>query len=307
MVDSKQLECRACGTDLGKQALYTYVLCGVCKSVSYNSDLSAKDENNAYFQRYYEERGGTENEINRKAFQLFNKLHTLIFYRNTDLFNRLLLTINNIVNKSGLACEIGFGNGDELLRFCESGANIFGIDQSQNAVDNFKARHPQYSDRVFCDDKINRKVNVIYANALLEHVDNPKSYLEELCESLEQPGYLILRIPMIYPNSASDIRSFNCDINFWKPCHRILFSLDGLSMLMDKIGFKIIELKGLEYYGYKVMNEMLVRGYKEIMYLRNPYDIRLRIESMRLLIPILVTSLLKKTICSDVAIIALKS
>ena len=90
MEDSKQMECRACGTDLGQQALYTYVICGVCKSVSYNSDLSARDENNAYFQKYYEKRGETENKANRKIFLFFNKLHTLIFYRNTNLFNKLL-------------------------------------------------------------------------------------------------------------------------------------------------------------------------------------------------------------------------
>ena len=108
-------------------------------------------------------------------------------------------------------------------------------------------------------------------------------------------------------DTVSDVMTFNCDINFWKPCHRILFSLDGLQRLMGKIGLEIIELKGLEYYGFKVMNEMLVRGYKEIMNLRNPFRSQLRIKSMRSLIPILVASLLKKTICSDVAVVALKS
>jgi len=201
--------------------------------------------------------------------------------------------------------EVGFGRGDELIKNLRIGADIYGLDISSEAVKNFKLKYPEYAARVAYAASFDFAVDAVYSNALFEHLDNPDEFLSNAFAMLNSGGQLCMRLPIITSKTGANQDAAD-DINFWKPCHRILYTLRGLNALFARHGFIVRESASLAYYGYKVMNRMLKLGYKNIAYIRNPYA---HFQGMTELTfkKILLQSFFEKNICSDFALLATKT
>jgi SAM-dependent methyltransferase len=236
------------------------------------------------------------------AFNKFSHYDTLLHSKSITCFSELLKEIDSIIFNSEDVVEVGFGRGDQLVRFLRGGANIFGIDLSAEAVNNFKATYPEYSSRVSCSTRFDFDVHTVYANALFEHLDNPDDFLSDISTMLQPGGQLILRLPVITAFSEQSVT----DINFWKPCHRVLYTIRGLTTLLERNGFALGVTAALDYYGYRVMNCMLRNGFSDIGYLRNPFYAIKGLESDLRYKIILLKALWTGSICSDFALIAKK-
>jgi len=244
-------------------------------------------------------------EKREKLFSKFERVYSLINYTKIKRFFLFIKKMSEIIISAEKAVEIGFGQGNEFINFLKSGANIYGIDLSEEAILNFKRKYPEYSMRVICDTSINFPVNVIYSNALFEHLDNPGGFLNNAFSTLNSGGFLIMQLPLIAFENAINGKLYS-DINFWKPCHRVLYSTKGLNLLFNRHGFRIIEMASLDYYGYKVMNRMLELGYKDIEHVRNPFFKIKGLDSNSVYKKILLQSFFKKSTCLDFALIAKK-
>ncbi|NMC36398.1 class I SAM-dependent methyltransferase [Candidatus Beckwithbacteria bacterium] len=239
-------------------------------------------------------------------FNIFNKIDIFLNKQALREFNNILQYSQQLIINSSKVTEIGFGSGAELIRYLKQGVNMFGIDISNQAVHNFKKQYPKYKNKVVCTDTLQTKTEAIYANALFEHLDNPDSFLKNSKQFLYGKSYLILRIPLLTSKYQYSLNNNFSDINFWKPCHRMLYTQKGMKILLEKHGFKIVKKASLPYFGYKVMNTMLKHGCEDIMELRNPmYEIK-GVNSMYHYILILFQSLFVNLDCSDTIVIAQK-
>lgn len=296
--------CRACGTELEAPDSNDYAFCPHCKSANYISERKADEDNKDYFNSA---RDNLVLKGRERLFLIFNSVHSFFHKEEISRFRSILNRIEHIIIKAHKSVEIGFGGGDELLHYLNSGANIYGIDLSEVPVVKFRKRYPQWSSRVFCDsgEHLNFRVDVVYSNALFEHLDSPENFLNNASAMLSDGGLLVMRLPMI-TTKDHHMEGFRNDINFWRPCHRVLYTSAGLSILLKRHGFSTIESAQLAYYGYAVMNRMLALGYEDIIFVRNPYFKIEKLNSEITYLAILMRSLLKPPICTDVALIAKK-
>lgn len=145
--------------------------------------------------------------------------------------------------------------------------------------------------------------NLIYSNALFEHLDNPNFFLKAAYDQLETGGHLILRLPLLKNPKLYEQEPI--DINFWEPCHRVLYTVNGLDTILKVNGFKIIEQASLPYYGYKVMNRLLAYGFESMQDIRCPYYETPGL-SLSIYIRALFSALFSKLSCEDFGLIARK-
>jgi SAM-dependent methyltransferase len=298
--DDKKI-CLACQADFIYGHLNTYSICPTCGTANLISLKSAEEDNRNYFDNH---RSSPNIPLRATLFSVFNKLDQFIHFNEFIAYERLLGIIEKKIQESEISVEIGFGGGDELVSRLGKGANCYGIDLSSSVVDSFKARYPNYSNRVTCEaaGKSSIACNLIYSNALFEHLDMPDKFLKSAYDQLKDGGLLALRIPI---KIDDEITKEEVDINFWKPCHRALYSLKGIEVILKRNGFQILHQATLPYYGYKVMNRLLKNGYSSIHEIRSPYT---QVPNLNLAVftKALMGGLFERLVCAEYAAIAIK-
>ncbi|WP_162785439.1 methyltransferase domain-containing protein [Polynucleobacter necessarius] len=242
--------------------------------------------------------------IRSLLFSFFNRIDQASNRKEFLTYQKLLKQIESAIDEASTSVEIGFGEGDELNRRLARGANCFGIDLSSTVVNNFKSNFPHYASRVVCEaaGKSSIPCNLIYSNALFEHLDHPDLFLQSTHEQLQRDGILAIRIPIKINENAGENEM---DINYWKPCHRVLYTLKGIDSILKRHGFKITQQATLSYYGYKVMNSLLKSGYSSLHDIRCPYAKIPNLLTMGFL-KALMLALFEKPICVEYAAIARK-
>ena len=295
--------CKACESSLPNGQMESYSFCPLCGSANYISENSAADDNNVYFNAIYSHTDLHIIDERKRLFELFSRLDSKLHFREVERFHHLTMKFQSIIT-SQKSVEVGFGCGDELIKHLRSGADIYGLDISSEAVKNFKLKYPEYAARAACSASFHFAVDAVYSNALFEHLDNPGDFLANAFAMLKPGGQLCMRLPIITGKAGTD-QDAAADINFWKPCHRILYTLKGLNVLFARHGFMVRETAALAYYGYKVMNRMLKLNYKDIAYSRTPYAHLKGLTDLTFK-KILLQSFFEKNICSDFALIAAK-
>jgi SAM-dependent methyltransferase len=299
------MPCRACGHELPDAELDAYAICGACGSANYISLASAEKDNALYFDEVYSDSDRLPIAKRYKLFERFERIHRAFHAKEEERFRAVVDRMSQHIRSARMAVEIGFGSGHELVRHLEAGANMYGMDISHQAVTNFKESHPEFSDRVEWGDKVAFQVDVLYANALFEHLDDPGGFLGNAGSQLPTGGLLLLRLPVITADAVAR-EDLDGDINFWKPCHRVLYSRRGLDALFNAHGFTITESAPLAYYGYKVMSSMLRHGHMDIARVRNPFLPIAGLTAERQYFFMLLEALFRTLVCSDYAIVARK-
>ncbi|WP_155763303.1 class I SAM-dependent methyltransferase [Polynucleobacter asymbioticus] len=286
---------------MNSTSIDTYAICEECGSANYISEQGAEEDNKHYFNNHKL----SENiPIRSLMFSVFNRIDRLFNYQEFSTYEKLLKQIETRVDEAPTSVEIGFGGGDELNGRLARGANCFGIDLSSTVVEAYKRNFPHYANRVVCEPagKSSISCNLIYSNALFEHLDHPDLFLQATHEQLQKDGILAMRIPVkINENAGAN----EIDINYWKPCHRGLYTLKGIDSILKRNGFKITQQATLSYYGYKVMNCLLKAGHTSMHDIRCPYAKTPNLTIAGYL-KALVLALFEKPICVEYAAIAIK-
>jgi SAM-dependent methyltransferase len=137
--------------------------------------------------------------------------------------------------KKGKILEVGCGLGYFTYALAKSGYDVVGIDVSAEAIDEANTRYGNYFKHkdFFSLSAGEGKYDVILMIELIEHVDNPKRYLEHAKTLLAENGRLIVTTPN---------RSWYGDNVIWSsdlpPVHLTWFSEDGMKLLADDVGYK---------------------------------------------------------------------
>lgn len=261
-------KCLACQCVLHTINIGEYSCCMECGSYTYISNKIAEDDNKSYF----EKECAYEFILDpvKKGLGKIAHLLEYISRKTTWCFRTQEKRLQQLLLSSGQVLEIGFGDGHMLLSLLSNGVNAFGIELSEKAVENFKIRHPQYANRVSVKTTPSGKWSAIYASALFEHLDNPDEFLRNVGATMNQNGYLIMGLPVV--SSVKPTIEARHDINFWSPCHRVVYSKQGLEKLFERNNFKMTHFYSVDLLEYRCMNELLRNGCHIVREIRTPYN-----------------------------------
>src|SRR5699024_12760213 len=83
--------------------------------------------------------------------------------------------------------EIGCGTGDIAKTISDQGANVQGIDRSENMVAQAREKYPNISFDVIDATKLpySEKYDAVFSNAALHWIKQPKSVLQGIYQSLK--------------------------------------------------------------------------------------------------------------------------
>ena len=262
--------CPDCGTALQHSPPGSYVECPVCGTFVLKSHASAEAENAAYFDACFQE--GTRAQIDERKRRVFQRAERQDgqaraaeqrgFLEQDQRIQALLLQPGKRV------LEIGFGEGVLLARLLTARVEAWGEDLSRTAIENFQHQHPLQAGRVAPPGVTPGAFDLIYGSALFEHLDDPSTFLRALQPRLRPGGLLIMdQFPLTVAGPA-DLTPAN-DICFWKPCHRVLHTLDGLQRAAAAGGFEVVSVAAMDVYNYRVLSLHRRAGYPAIETIRN--------------------------------------
>ena len=261
--------CPVCDASLADASVGEYAQCSSCRCCVYVSEARAEDDNKAFYDGVYPGLAGCKrNSVKKAIFKAFQKKDATLRAGEYRSQRDIRAEIRQVFQRPRKSVEIGFGEGRMLVRLLEAGLDAYGVDISQNVVSSFQRKYPQYRDRVELGSRLGRKVDIVYCSALLEHIDEPACFLREVSAMLDERGLLIIdNLPVLNPDQPNI--TADEDISFWKPCHRIIYSVEGLESLFALPGYSLTRFALADSFNYRVLSLHIRRGFPEITRLRH--------------------------------------
>jgi 2-polyprenyl-3-methyl-5-hydroxy-6-metoxy-1,4-benzoquinol methylase len=146
--------------------------------------------------------------------------------------------------------DIGAGEGKTLIEGVKRGWDVTGIDIVDSRIDEAKNDDIKFIEAKFLEHQFNENhFDFIYLDSVLEHVLNPKKYLEKINSILKTGGILYAAVPN-EDSLFNDIRRIvfnllgkkNMSVKikpFDSPYHIIGYNKKSLSYIFEKTNFEI--------------------------------------------------------------------
>ncbi len=138
--------------------------------------------------------------------------------------------------------EIGCGTGRFLFASEKAGWETYGIDISQKAVGLAKELLPKSKIKAGTieeADLLPNSFDMIVAFEVIEHVENPYTFLSKIRNFLRDDGILVISTPDwdCWAIKRHPLK------NYWPPYHLWFFNNESLKHLFERAGLKIINTK----------------------------------------------------------------
>lgn len=234
-------QCRICQSKNIQQSKYTpeggkYFLmhckdCGLKFMLSNNYEVLSND---AYWDEV-----NKQIYVNPSVLKEFRKKH-----------DKYLKRIKKIKTPNTRLLDVGCGNGIFLINAKRHGLNADGIEPSELAVKLCKKQHSiePFHGYLTIDSQLSKDYGILSAWDVIEHVEDPKKFLDSCHAHLEQGGILLLETP----DESSLIRKFINIVdrllglkilaNIYYPAHRYYFTHDSIKILLNEAGFTNIHI-----------------------------------------------------------------
>jgi len=146
--------------------------------------------------------------------------------------------------------DIGCGAADYMVRLREAGWNALGLEPSPHAAERARKTYGvNVVEDVFPSNKLPRGAfDLVTAQQVLEHLDNPLDSLEKMRDLLRPSGRLLLTVP----NAASwSSRFFGAAWIGWDlPRHLTHFTPHSLSEMVRECGFRVLRVHSIRQGGW---------------------------------------------------------
>lgn len=267
----KEIECIACGSTKTRQLRYTprygtsvlmnCLACGLKFLLSEDYEVLSDDS-------YWD-------EVNKKIYAMPNVLEE--FKKKHDKYLKYI-KMNSPPNMRLL--DVGCGNGIFLVNAKASGFEVAGIEPSQIAVELCARQHgitPMHG-YLELNSNLPRDYGVVSAWDVIEHVANPKEFLEICSAHLELGGTLLLETPdescflrriinMI--DSARRTFGLSAASSIYYPSHRYYFTHRSIEGLLTKAGFSNVRIyRGHTLYSKSKAKYLLYRKYSKMQMMK---------------------------------------
>lgn len=165
--------------------------------------------------------------------------------RNADPHKHPVITHRYFLRKqpapSGALLDIGMGTGNLLNAARKQGYTVTGLDFDRGAItiakDYFKLEdvHP-YALSEYKKEYPEKKFDVITFFEVLEHLDTPAAFINEIRSLLNSDGYIALSVP--YRGSFNKFKQAD-----FPPRHLSRWNRESMNNFLQNNGFKIIHIK----------------------------------------------------------------
>lgn len=171
------------------------------------------------------------------------------------IFNFLGKFISALPSKIGKILDFGCGCGEVLYMLKKSGFDVYGMDISKIAVE--KCHNHGLSNVCLGIEKDlniypNNFFDSIRASHVIEHMVDPKIFIELANKKLKKGGELILQTPNI--NSLGILFGKHTKYYYDIPRHIILFSNNSIKYLLNKNGFSKVKISYVNFFGDQIDN-----------------------------------------------------
>ena len=209
--------------------------------------------------KYYE----TENYISHSDTKkgLVNKLYHWV--RSYSLKQKVKLVEKNSNTKGGTVLDFGAGTGYFLNAMKEKHWIVTGVEKDKDAKEFALKKfdiHMQNEDFVY--ELPNNQKDVVTMWHVLEHVETFDTLMTKIHHILKKNGLFIVAVP------NADSYDANYYKDFWAaydvPRHLWHFSPQNFTLLANRFGFEIIEIKPMHFDVFYI--SMLSEKYKQTFY-----------------------------------------
>lgn len=273
--------CPDCGAALQQVGAADYVMCPTCETFVLQSHVDAEAENTAYFNEHFRET--ITAQIDARKQQIFRRAEALDRAARQNEQNRFQSHLQHIreqlLRPGQRVLEIGFGGGALLAQLLQTGIEAWGEDLSQTAIENFQRQYPAWAGQVAPPSSIPGTFDIIYTSALFEHLDDPRAFLQAAQARLRPGGQLILDQFPIAVAGPADLTAAD-DICFWKPCHRVLHSPEGVRRVAAAAGYDVAALETMDSYNYRVLSLHRRAGYPVVESIRHSFWVDTRLPGL---------------------------
>jgi SAM-dependent methyltransferase len=226
--------------DIRKRFEYTLCVCRECDFLFVKENFNYSDY---YNKHYFDSYGDAEVLFNKNikkegdfSYGGGRIMHESVYnniFRIVEKFKKIKNT--NILD---IGCAEGFG----LILAKKMGANVFGIDVSQEVILECKKNGLEH---VYAGELIDvpfKKIDIAIMNDVLEHMQDPNRNLLVLNKIMNKSGIVFVK------NNLFSVDSFRNDENYFlrqfePPYHCSYFSKEGMIKIFSDHGFKLIYQK----------------------------------------------------------------
>lgn len=209
---------------------FFYVRCGSCGLVQINPQPSPA----AVAARYGEEHGGDYLEYETANEKAFLRLQELAL-GDAGFFDREKALLSG--GKPRRVLDIGCATGALLETLKTGGWETFGVEISKPQAEYCRGRGLEVYSRPLEENRFpGESFDVILASHLIEHLNNPGAFVQEVCRILKRGGCFYITTPDI---SGLQARLFQ---SRWRSAifdHLYLFSAKTLTELLERSGFSV--------------------------------------------------------------------
>lgn len=165
-------------------------------------------------------------------------------YRRDEIFaarvrDTLLRELAPLIPPGGTILDVGCGGGEFLAAAQEQGFEVSGIDVSEAAALSCQKRGIDARAGDFLTMTFTRRYHLVTMWDVVEHLREPKLFLERALQLLEPGGYLVLKIPAFEGLTFLPIRLYNRLAHnlLGAPAHVQYFTQGSLEALLRRTGF----------------------------------------------------------------------
>lgn len=162
--------------------------------------------------------------------------------------NQKIKLFKKLVSPSTKVLDYGAGNGYFVSELIANNWNAFGVEPSSFARQQAKENFVVLTSSL--EELTEEKFSVISLWHVLEHIPNYKLIIQQLYDSLEDGGYLILALPNFKSWDAHHYKSFWAAFDV--PRHAYHFSKESISILAKDFNFNLIKIKPMLFDSFYV-------------------------------------------------------
>lgn len=170
--------------------------------------------------------------------------------------NILKLFKNNLSDKKIL--EIGCGRGTDLIYLAQKGADVYGNDYSQKAVEIFLnlAKENKVKVSVSNENTLlglkypDNNFDLVFSQGVMEHFEDPSRFIFESIRVVKPDGYLIIDIPQKF-HPLTLYKYYLISKNKWFAGWETSYSIFELKTIAKLFGLQIVKI----YYWGKHTNK----------------------------------------------------
>lgn len=159
-----------------------------------------------------------------------------------------ILPVMNTITHTGtpFVIEWGSGAGWNLVPLKEGGANVKGFDPDSGYVtygrENFDIDLEVLADPAELSEHLDRKVDMLIVNHVLEHMTDPESTIRAFRDLLSDDGIVYVGLPFI---EALDIWGWD---HFFHIAHIHYFTIPYFCALAERAGYDVKEVNREKFY-----------------------------------------------------------